>query len=164
MATDGHVTRFVGEGRPWDSGLIAAQVDSALGGLPTGHPKATRWFIAALGDEPAGLVVSSRREGAVEIGYWLAPGYWLASGHWGRGLARRMVVLAVPAVWAPYGPVPLSARVDPANQASVSILTRQGFRADGVAPEGLDVYGLEHHSPCNGLEQLLPGPWCVQPE
>ena len=136
---DERVTRFVGDGRPWDSGLIAARVDSALGGLPPEHPEAKRWFIASLGEEPAGLVVSSRHEGAVEIGYWLEP------GHWGKGLAGRMVALAISAVWDAYGPIPLSARVDPENQASVRILTRHGFRAGGATPEGLDVYRLEHH-------------------
>ncbi|WP_411730970.1 GNAT family N-acetyltransferase [Paeniglutamicibacter sp.] len=140
LATDERVTRFVGDGRPWDSDFIAARVDSALGGLPPGHPEAKRWFIASLDDEPAGLVVSSRHDGAVEIGYWLAP------EHWGKGLAGRMVARAIPAVWDAYGSIPLSARVDPENGASVRILTRHGFRPDGATPEGLDVYRLEHRS------------------
>lgn len=139
LATDERVTRFVGDGRPWDSVLIAARVDSALAGLPAEHPEAKRWFIADLDGEPAGLVVSSRNKGTVEIGYWLAP------GHWGKGLAGRMVAQAIPAVWDAYGPVPLSARVDPENQASARILKRHGFHADGATPEGLDVYRLEHH-------------------
>lgn len=141
LATDGRVTRFVGDGRPWDSGVIASRVDSALGGLPPEHPEARRWFIASLGGEPAGLAVSSRHEEAVEIGYWVAP------EHWGRGLAGRMVAMAIPVVWYAYGPVSLSARVEPGNLASVRILARHGFRADGVTPEGLAVYRLDHHSP-----------------
>ncbi len=55
-----------------------------------------------------------------------------------------MVALAIPTLWTAYGPIPLKARVDPENQASVRILRRNGFRRHGATTEALDVYLLEH--------------------
>ncbi len=68
LAADERVTRFVGDGHPWNRQRIASRVESALGDLPPGNPEAKRWFIASLDDEPAGVVVSSRQGEAVEIG------------------------------------------------------------------------------------------------
>lgn len=125
LATDERVTRFVGDGRPWDSGFIAARVDSALGGLPPEHPEAKRWFIASLDDEPAGLVVSSRQADVVEIGYWLAP------EHWGKGLAGRMVARAIPRCR------PNSARFRfPRGSVPVTRLLFASWRATASAPTG----------------------------
>lgn len=61
------------------------------------------------------------------------------SKHWGRGVAGAMVDCAVATVPESYGRVQLIARVDPANTASVRVLTRCGFELE-TSQDGLDRY------------------------
>ena len=84
-----------------------------------------------------GLVVTTRCDAGVEIGYWVS------AEHWGRGVAGAMVDLAVATVPDVYGPVRLIARADPANTASTRLLTRRGFEPE-ASQDGLDHYVLAH--------------------
>ena len=137
LASDERVTRFVGDGRPWTAEVVAERVAPALRADPVDQPGAARWFVVEEdgeeGTRPVGVLVSSRREGAVEIGYWLAP------QHWGRGLAGAVVDRAVEELPGVYATKRFLARVSPGNVASARVLVRRGFRL------GERVDGLEHH-------------------
>lgn len=135
LATDERVTRFVGDGGPWAPQLIQDRLRVALQQEPVEQVGAVRWFIAEEADESVGLVVSTRWEGGVEVGYWVSP------EHWGRGVAGAMVDLAVAMAPEVYGRVRLIARVAPANAASARVLTRRGFELE-ASQDGLDRYVL----------------------
>lgn len=133
MAGDSRVTRFVGDGQPWQDNAIHARVSAALDLVPLERSGSVRWFIAEESGEPVGLVVSTRRESAVEIGYWVSP------EHWGKGVAGAMVSEAVIVIPELFSVRSLVASVDPANVASVRILSRLGF-TPGASKDGLDQY------------------------
>ncbi|MEX5237326.1 GNAT family N-acetyltransferase [Kocuria arenosa] len=135
LATDERVTRFVGDGLSWAPQLIQDRLRVALQHEPVRQVGAVRWFIAEEASEPVGLVVSTRWEGGVEVGYWVSP------EHWGRGVAGAMVDRAVAMVLEVYGQVRLIARVDPANAASARVLIRRGFDLES-SQDGLDRYVL----------------------
>lgn len=139
LATDERITRFVGDGRPWGRGTIRARVTTAVENRSVQDQGAVRWFIATEGEHRVGLVVASRQDQDVEIGYWVA------AECWGRGIAGAMVTQALPLVGQLFGTSCLTARVDPANTASARVLIRHGFRHDGHS-EGLDRYVREDHS------------------
>ena len=133
LATDERVTRFVGDGRPWAPQLIRDRLRVALQQEPVEQVGAVRWFIAEEAGDPVGLVVSTRWEAGVEVGYWVSP------DHWGRGVAGAMVDLVVSIVPEVYGRVRLVVRVDPANAVSARVLTRRCFELE-VSQEDLDRY------------------------
>lgn len=135
LATDERVTCFVGDGRPWAPQTIQDRLRSALQQQPVEHSRAVRWFIAEEGGEAVGLVVATRCDEGVEIGYWVSP------QHWGRGVAGAMVDRALSTIPEVYGQVRLIARVDPANAASARVLTRRGFELE-ASQDGLDRYVL----------------------
>ncbi|MGX5358146.1 GNAT family N-acetyltransferase [Kocuria sp. KH4] len=135
LAADERVTRFVGDGRPWAPQLVRDRLRVALQEEPVDQLGAARWFTAEEAGESVGLVVCTRRDGGVEIGYWVSP------QHWGRGVAGAMVDLTVAIVPEVYGRVRLIARVDPANAASARVLTRRGFEPE-AGEDGLDRYVL----------------------
>lgn len=121
LASDDRVTRFVGDGQPWGSDMIAARVRIALDETPADTVGAVRWFLAVDEYEPVGLLVSTRREPGVEIGYWVSP------EHWGRGVAGAIVEQALALVPEVFDSERLTAKVDPENAASTRVLTRRGF-------------------------------------
>ncbi|WP_176338392.1 GNAT family N-acetyltransferase [Kocuria salina] len=135
LATDERVTRYVGDGQPWAPQLVQDRLVVALQQEPVEQVGAIRWYIAEEAGEGVGLLVSTRRETGVEIGYWVSP------AHWGRGVAGAMVDRAVAVVPQVYGRARLIARVDPANAASARLLTRRGFGL-GANHDGLDRYVL----------------------
>lgn len=139
LATDERITRFVGDGRPWGRETIMTRASTALENRSVQNGGAVRWFIATEGEHRVGLVVASRQDQDVEIGYWVA------AECWGRGIAGAMVAQALPMVGQLFGAACLTARVDPANTASVRVLIRHGFRHDGCR-EGLDRYVHDGHS------------------
>lgn len=61
LASDERATRFVGDGLPWGSDMIAARVRIALDETPEATVGAVRWFLAVDEREPVGLLVSTRR-------------------------------------------------------------------------------------------------------
>ena len=136
LASDERVTRYVGDGRPWDRPYTEGRIQAALRDGPLDQDGATRWFLAVVAGDPVGLLVAMRRTGGVEIGYWVSP------GHWGRGIAGAMVDAAVATVPALYGTDALTARVHPDNAVSARLLTRRGFRPAGHH-EGVDHYRKE---------------------
>jgi ribosomal-protein-alanine N-acetyltransferase len=135
MASDERVTRFIGDGQPWDEQTIQDRVNAALRQDPLDIVGAARWYLATEANEPVGIVVSSRKDEGIEIGYWVSP------AHWGRGIAGAMVDGALATIPEVYGTRQLVARVDPANAASAKLLTRRGFQ-HGTNHDGLDHYTL----------------------
>lgn len=133
MAGDERVTRFVGDGQPWQDGLIETRISAALEAVPLDQVGAIRWFIAENAGQPVGLVVSTRKETGVEIGYWVSP------EHWGRGVAGAMVDEALIMIPQLFAVSLLLARVDPSNEASARVLSRRGF-TPFASEDGLDYF------------------------
>jgi RimJ/RimL family protein N-acetyltransferase len=133
LARDERVTRFVGDGQPWSADQISERAMVALRHGATGELGAVRWFIAEEDGRPVGLFVSTRRQAAVEIGYWVAP------EQWGRGLAGALIDRGLDVLPSLYGTAEFSARVSPDNTASARALTRRHFLLQGHI-DGLDVY------------------------
>ena len=133
LASDERVTRFVGDGLSWGFDMIATRVRIALDETPEDTVGAVRWFLAVDDREPVGLLVSTRREPGVEIGYWVSP------EHWGRGVAGAIVEQALTVVPEVFDSERLTAQVDPENAASIRVLTRRGFHFASTAA-GLDQY------------------------
>lgn len=140
MASDERVTRFIGDGRPWDQQTIADRVRAALRLDPLDLAGASRWFLAAETGEPVGIVVSTRKDEGIEIGYWVA------ADHWGRGIAGAMVDCALTTIPDVYETRELFARVDPENTVSARLLTRRGFQLE-FNNGGLDHYKLVPSNP-----------------
>lgn len=126
MAFDERVTRFVGDGQPWSADTVQTRVRDALQQTPLEQTGASRWFLALEESEAVGIVVSSRRERGVEIGYWVSP------EHWGRGVAGAILDHALSIVPEVFGARTLLARVSPSNAASVRLLSRRGFRLEST--------------------------------
>ncbi len=147
LASDERVVRFVGDGMSWPTGRIEERVRLALRDVPASEAGAVRWFIAEADGESVGLFVSSRRQGAVEIGYWVAPDFW------GRGIAGAMLDAGLEAVVRVYGPVAVVALIDPANTASVKLVERRGFVVAFLAAKGR--YGHRR------IHAVLTGPGCA---
>lgn len=133
LASDRQVTRFVGDGQPWDEETITSRISSALDHIPVGEAGAVRWFIATRDTDRVGLLVSTRHEQSVEIGYWVSPEYW------GTGVAGAMVDEAITTLPDLFGTSMLIARVDRGNEASARVLRRRGFMLDSHV-DGLDKY------------------------
>lgn len=136
LASDERVTRYIGDGSPWLPAMVDERVDAALKHEAVDRLGAIRWFLAAESGTPVGIVVSTRKEDGVEIGYWVSP------EHWGRGVAGAMVNQALATIPCVYGTGKLIARVDPGNAASAKLLTRRGFQYAG-SDAGLDHYILK---------------------
>lgn len=121
MAPEERVTRYLGDGRPWDRQMIEDRVGAALRQEPLDDVGATRWFLALEAEVPVGILVSTRKEEGVEIGYWVSP------AHWGRGVAGTMldrVLITIPGL---YKTQAIVAHVDPDNTVSAKLLSRRGF-------------------------------------
>lgn len=135
MAADERVTHYIGDGQPWDQQPIQTRVRAALQQGPIDAIGASRWFLATEATEPVGIVVSTRKETGIEIGYWVSP------EHWGRGIAGAMLDSTLTRIPEVYAAKTLIARVDPANAASIRLLTRHGFQLESH-DQGLDLYML----------------------
>ena len=147
LARDERVTRFVGDGQPWSTDHIHERSMLALRHDATNELGAVRWFVADEDGRPVGLFVSTRRETAVEIGYWVAP------EQWGRGLAGALVDHGLDALPSLYGTSEFSARVSPDNTASARALTRRHFLRQAHV-DGLDIYLRSAvHAPSTPIER-----------
>lgn len=147
MASDPRITRFVGDGVPWDRDRIGDRVADALAGRPFDTVGAARWFVAEEDGEARALAVVSRCETGLEIGYWVAV------AHWGRGLGRTTAGLLLAALTDTTAPV--FARVHPDNAASVAVLAGLGLRRTGSV-DGVDRYELPAAHPQGGSS--VPSP------
>ncbi|RPA10273.1 GNAT family N-acetyltransferase [Gordonia sp. OPL2] len=82
------------------------------------------------------LTVGNIQRGAVRSA-WI--GYWVDSRHVGQGIATAAVALGVDHCFGPVGLHRLDATVQPANVASQAVLTKIGFRREGLLERYMDV-------------------------
>lgn len=90
------------------------------------------------GDFVGQLTIGSISRGALRSA-WI--GYWVSSERAGGGVATAAVALAVDHAFARAGLHRLQATVRPENAASVRVLTKAGFRKEGLFERYLDVAG-----------------------
>ncbi|MFT4127278.1 MAG: GNAT family protein [Gordonia sp. (in: high G+C Gram-positive bacteria)] len=84
------------------------------------------------------LTVGNIQRGAVRTA-WI--GYWIDRDHTGRGIATAAVALGVDHCFGPVGLHRLDATVQPTNAASQAVLTKLGFRQEGLLRRYMDVNG-----------------------
>lgn len=82
------------------------------------------------------LTIGNIQRGAVRSA-WI--GYWIDSGHFGHGIATAGVALAVDHCFGPGGLHRLDATVQPENVPSQMVLTKVGFRREGLLERYMDV-------------------------
>ncbi|GAA3724741.1 GNAT family protein [Gordonia hankookensis] len=82
------------------------------------------------------LTVGNIQRGAVRSA-WI--GYWVDAQHFGQGIATAAVALGVDHCFGPVGLHRLDATVQPANVASQAVLTKVGFRREGLLERYMDV-------------------------
>ncbi|GLY64208.1 GNAT family N-acetyltransferase [Amycolatopsis taiwanensis] len=97
---------------------------------------------------PFAIIVDGQFAGQITIGNviraslrsaWV--GYWVSSTVVGGGVATASVALVVDHVFASAGLHRIEATVRPENVASVRVLTKSGFRKEGLFRRYLDVAG-----------------------
>lgn len=84
------------------------------------------------------LTIGNLQRGAVRSA-WI--GYWVDQEWTGMGIATAAVALGVDHAFGPVGLHRLEATVQPANGASRAVLTKVGFRHEGVLMRYMDVNG-----------------------
>ncbi|MFW0791305.1 GNAT family N-acetyltransferase [Gordonia sp. CPCC 205333] len=82
------------------------------------------------------LTIGNVQRGAVRSA-WI--GYWIDSEHYGNGIATAAVALGVDHAFGPVGLHRLEATVQPSNSASQAVLTKIGFRREGLLERYMDV-------------------------
>lgn len=84
------------------------------------------------------LTIGNLQRGAVRSA-WI--GYWVDKEWTGQGIATAAVALGVDHAFGPVGLHRLEATVQPSNVASRTVLTKVGFRHEGVLRRYMDVDG-----------------------
>ena len=94
-------------------------------------------FVIEVDGEYVGqLTIGNVQRGAVRTA-WI--GYWIDSDRFGKGIATAAVALGVDHCFGPIGLHRLDATVQPANAASQAVLTKVGFRREGLLERYMDV-------------------------
>lgn len=129
MASGGRRPDFAADFPQPDDRIIASCYTDEPG--PTYEVPWGMWSVV-----DGGLIVGSvclkhppDREGAVEVGYGIAP------SHRRRGLATAAVAALLPLAYAA-GAKAVTAETDPGNAASMSVLHRVGFARESVGDDG----------------------------
>lgn len=94
------------------------------------------WVVELDGDYVGQLTVGNVQRGAVRSA-WI--GYWIDRNRTGQGIATAAVALAVDHCFGPVGLHRLEATVQPANIGSQTVLTKVGFRREGLLERYMDV-------------------------
>ena len=84
------------------------------------------------------LTIGNLQRGAVRSA-WI--GYWVDKEWTGQGIATAAVALGVDHAFGPVGLHRLEATVQPTNAASRTVLTKVGFRHEGLLKRYMDVDG-----------------------
>jgi len=106
-------------------------------------------------DQPSpnvGLVVCDRADDAIVGGINInnivqgrfqsaALGYWASASVAGRGYMSEAIKLVFVHAFGPLGLHRLEANIQPANHASIRVVTRNGFRYEGYSPDYLFIDG-----------------------
>lgn len=114
-----------------------------------------RWVLCEHGSNTvhgsAGLFNWSQQDRRAEVGYVLAV------HQWGRGVMKELMPELLRFGFEDMGLHRLEARVDPRNGASVRVLTRAGFRLEGVLRENKAEPGGGFSD--SAMYSLLEGEW-----
>ncbi|MGF7149016.1 RimJ/RimL family protein N-acetyltransferase [Sphingomonas zeicaulis] len=121
LFADPQVYRFVGDGGPLSAADAALWVERSRVNLEL-HGFGTGAVVRRSGGAPIGWAGFARPgDGSEEIIYGLG------AAHWGQGFGGELLDALI-AIAVERGIAPLRATVDPANAASIRLLTRRGFR------------------------------------
>ncbi|MFT4043777.1 MAG: GNAT family protein [Gordonia sp. (in: high G+C Gram-positive bacteria)] len=102
------------------------------------HGSMLPFVIEVDGNYVGQLTVGNIQRGAVRTA-WI--GYWIDHAHYGRGIATAAVALGVDHCFGAVGLHRLEATVQPKNAASQAVLTKLGFRREGLLERYMDVDG-----------------------
>lgn len=117
---------------------------------------------------PFAITVDGELAGQITIGNviraslrsaWV--GYWVSSTMVGGGVATAAVATVVDHVFGPVGLHRVEATVRPENAASVRVLTKAGFRQEGLFRRYLDVAGDWRDHLCFAITAEETGPGLV---
>ncbi|MDV6014307.1 GNAT family protein [Haloechinothrix sp. LS1_15] len=149
--------------RPWEPDAPGSwEQRHGLGGWLTQW-----WSLRSLARQgqclPFAITVDGRFAGQLTIGNvvrsalrsaWV--GYWVASAHASSGVATAAVALAVDHAFGPTALHRLEATVRPENAASIRVLTKVGFRREGLLLRYLSVAGAwrDHYCYAVTVEDL----------
>lgn len=126
LYTDPEVTRFLGNGAPWDRGRAWRHLAFAIG----------HWQLEGVGP----WVVEERSSAAIAgmIGFWTGTGWpgfelavHLARRCWGLGYGTEGARAAMAYAFGALGRENLISLVNPANHRSIRLVERIGERLDG---------------------------------
>ena len=112
-------------------------------------------MIAADPENNDDFVIEAQGRVIGKAGFWRLPevGYILHPGHWGRGLATEALTAVIDHVMTTRDIDAVTADVDPANAASIRLLTRLGFEQTGAASRTWLVGGVWMDSLYFGLNR-----------
>lgn len=127
---DPRVNQYVGGASLWTPEFTRMRVLSARGNEPF-----RRWYIVRDAGEVVGLGAIMFPDDSTELGYWVDP------AHWGKGIAGEILARMIEMGRAEDRGLPLSAKIQPANGASVRVAERAGF-AWFTAHDDFDEYRL----------------------
>jgi [ribosomal protein S5]-alanine N-acetyltransferase len=120
LATDARVTAKVGDGSPWSQERARARFRRAQAVVAA--RRGCWWRVDDHRSCLVGLFVAELDvDGALEIGYWIAPELW------GQGRATQLVGIAVPRLAEVFPGIDLRAETHLDNPASTAVLQRAGF-------------------------------------
>lgn len=133
LSSDGRVTRFIGDGRPWTRERTAERHRECLRHwVEYGYG----WRAIFEGDAFIGIAALNRlgdrvpgiEEDAVEIGWWVDP------RSWGRGIATEAARALRDEALGGLVAERIAALYQPANGASGRVMVKIGMRLHGEAP------------------------------
>ena len=102
-------------------------------------PTHAGYFICLPGGELAGVVnISEIVRGAFRSAYL---GFYAFAPHAGRGHMRAGVALAIGRAFRTLGPHRAEANIQPENARSIALVTRLGFRREGLSSRYLKISG-----------------------
>jgi RimJ/RimL family protein N-acetyltransferase len=147
LSSDPRVTRYLGDGRPWDR---AFAVQRHRAHLAHWREHGYGWrAITSGGDGQVlgvaaltrlGTMVPGLDESSIDIGWWVAP------SHWGQGIATEAATAIRDEAFTDLGAELLVARYQPTNEASGRIMVKLGMShhsdITGRAGEHVRVYIL----------------------
>lgn len=158
LSADPRITRYLGDGRPWDRERAITRHGELLEHWRE-HGFGWRGIVFREADDESVIGVAALNrlrdplpgvdEPAIEIGWWVDP------RHWGRGLATEAATAIRDEAFTDHGAARLAARYQPANHGSGNIMRKIGMRHhdDIIGPydEDVRVYVLERADWTPGL-------------
>ncbi|GAA0354463.1 GNAT family N-acetyltransferase [Actinoallomurus spadix] len=141
LSADPRITRFLGDGRPWDRERALTRHGEILAHWAE-HGFGWRGILLRDGGDERTLGVAAlnhlRRsvpgieESVIEIGWWVDPRYW------GMGLATEAAAALRDEAFTDHGAERLAALYQPANHASGNVMRKIGMRhhGDTIGPYG----------------------------